>query len=211
MFASKDLQFASRMIAQAIAPLYTGPIAIAGGSVRDDFLRLTAKDTDVFLVETPGVRLLEIAQLICDTYGGTITNVVSCYEDWTTDLAGVVQITAPVAEAGDFSMDVIMLHRDVLEAYGFNGSEMSFLGAVCQRVDLRLNAVGVGPSCLWKHDEWLEDVREKRLVVQYARASDDPARQQRRLDRLTAPGAKFEGWSKWVEKETGELVPWVSA
>lgn len=211
MFASESLQHESRMIAQTIAPLYSGPVAIAGGSVRDAALRLTAKDTDVFLVETPGVNLRDVAQLICDAWGGVVTNVVPCYEDWTTDLAGVVQITAPVELAGDFSMDLIMLRLDVLEAHGYNGSEMSFLGAVCQRVDLRLNAIGAGPSCLWKHDEWIEDVREKRLVVQYARASDDPVRQQRRLDRLTAPGAKFAGWSQWKELATGELVPWVSA
>lgn len=188
---------------------YRGPLVVAGGFQRDQMLRLPAKDLDVFLLEDPQVDFRQLADKVAMRFNGRVTNVIGGYREWSDDVYQVYQID--VGPALPFrSIDLIILK--VGDA-GYSGTwtEAGFLSAVCERVDLRLNAVGVGyEGTIYCHFRWSDDVQEKRLVVQACRVNpEDRPRQQRRLDRLTAPGAKFEGWTCWEEQADGSLAPWV--
>ncbi len=199
------------LLAGLFSTHYTGPLVVAGGFQRDQQLRLPAKDLDVFLLEDPRVDFRGLADKVATRFCGRVTNVIGGYREWSDDVYQVYQIA--VGPGYPFtSVDLIVLK--VGEA-GYTGTwtEEGFLTAVCERVDLRLNAVGLGyEGYVYMHGSWSDDVREKRLVVQACRVNpEDRPRQQRRLDRLTAPGAKFEGWTCWEEQADGSLAPWVPA
>jgi len=146
-----------------------------------------------------------MASAIATLYGGRITNIIGGYKEWSEDVALVYQIQ--VGTGYPFtSIDLIVMRGNESRAYL---SEAEFVRLMCDRVDLRLNALGCGMEISDQHPAWMDDVREKRLVVQSSRVNpEDRPRQQRRLDRLAGPGGKFEGWSCWEEQPDGTLVEW---
>lgn len=211
------------------AEAYMGPVVIAGGWVRDLALGRTPKDLDIFIDGGALARMDEaehLAGVLSDYLGDgwRVDKTLPCYGNWAADLEKVVKIEGPeegaALAAQDTpvrSIDLIVLSRAEMEKAGYrpsthmsNGVRASFLRAVLERVDLRLNAIGsttTGTDCA---SQWNEDALNERLVVQAARLdgedSEIASRILARIGRHTEPEGKYAGWTVHRELPDGSLL-----
>lgn len=203
---------------------YHGPLAIAGGYLRDVALCRTPKDLDLFLdggIVGGMVGAEALAATISNRLSGaTVGRSIPCYGDWAEDITCVVSVKLNPALALDNwpkgcmipqEIDLVVLMRDRLVAEGFKPrmvndayNQEMFLKVVLARVDLRLNALGTTPAFSHASSQWDMDAYNSRLVIQKARG-DGSARIVRRLTRLLQD--KFRGWTTYVEQEDGSLTP----
>lgn len=200
---------------------YSGNLAIAGGYLRDIACRKRPKDLDIFFDADHLKDLAHaaaIGQRLCRTIedGAEVVRTFASYGTWAEDVEGVVSIELPEAthycdQLIPTKIDLVFLRPSQLKKYGYDGSEASFLSALCARVDLRLNAIGVSPQGTFVDAGWESDLLEKRLVVQKARLAPgqeaDMKRIQRRLERLAQD--KFKGWTVQYELHDGSLTPFL--
>lgn len=208
---------------------YMGPLAIAGGWVRDLALHRHPKDLDVF-IDGGSLTRMDEAEKLADALAGYLghgflrTRMLPSYGTWAPDLAKVVKIEQGMGEEPLWLrkdmpipgfIDLIVLDRKELELGGYrpaahpgNGTRASFLAAVLARVDLRLNAIGATPTGSdWAH-AWSDDALHQRLVVQAARLNEGELISTRILTRIARQreaGAKYEGWNVHRELPDGSL------
>lgn len=201
---------------------YIGPVAIAGGYVRDLAASRLPKDLDVFVdgaLVDDRHHAQRLGEQLADYLGhGAVVRTIPCYGTWAKDVDHVVKLEFPpdLAAGQEFlwmnkapipygGVDIVVLRRSEWEKV----HACSFLGAVCARVDTRLNCIGAsaeaaGPAP-YAHPAWNDDVENSRIVVQAARASEDLQRIQKRVTRLAA--GKYAGWTLHKETEGGGLQP----
>lgn len=155
--------------------------------------------------------------------------------EWAEDVEFLITICVP----GDVewfkdlgprpaNIDLIFLRREALEKYGYNPSRFdrreqheSFLSAVLQRVDTRVNAIGAtnyegtdrngNPEAVAFSPWFCVDAHAHTLVVQWARrdaiTGAIPERIMARLARQTGLGAKFATWMCREElNDTGSIT-----
>lgn len=204
---------------------YHGPVAIAGGYLRDVALCRTPKDLDIFLdggkvLGMSGAESLAAA-LSNRLIGATVGRSIPCYGEWAEDITCVVSLRVdlnnppldnwPKGCMIPQEIDLVILVRDRMVEGGFAPRMVNdaynqelFLKAVLARVDLRLNALGATPAFTYASPSWDMDAYNSRLVIQKARG-DGSDRIVRRLSRLLAD--KFRGWTTFVEQEDGTLTP----
>lgn len=204
---------------------YHGPVAVAGGYLRDVALCRTPKDLDIFL---DGGKILgmqgaeQLAAAIANRLiGASVGRSIPCYGEWAEDISCVVSVrldpqNPPVDNWPKGCMipqeiDLVILLRDRMVASGFTPrltndayNQELFLKAVLARVDLRLNALGATPAFTHASPKWDLDAYNSRLVIQKTRG-DGTARISKRLDRLLLD--KFRGWTAYREQEDGTLTP----
>lgn len=202
---------------------YFGPVAVAGGYVRDTATERTPKDLDIFIDggHASGPKANLIAAAVCTLLGhGAKARLIPCYGTWAPDVATIIKIEFE-PEAIDqeflwvegipipFSVDIVILGREQLVKNGYTPDQedarASFLKACIARVDTRLNALGACCTHQLCHSHWIADVLQERIVVQAARASEDLARIQTRVERLASD--KYRDWKLWIETPLGELLP----
>lgn len=204
---------------------YHGPVAVAGGYLRDVALCRTPKDLDLFL---DGGRLPamsdaeELAAAIANRLiGATVGRSIPCYGDWAEDVDFVVSVRLdpsrlpadgwPKGCTIPQEVDLVILTRDQMVKEGFTPrltndayNQELFLKAVLARVDLRLNALGATPAFTHASSQWDMDAYNSRLVIQKTRG-DGTVRIAKRLDRLLLD--KFRGWASYREQEDGTITP----
>lgn len=209
---------------------YAGPLAIAGGYLRDVALCRTPKDLDLFLdggmvAGMDGAE--ELAATIANRLiGASVGRSMPCYGKWAEDVTCVVAINVPTADdkrkrmsldnwpkgciVPSTSIDLVILIRDRMVSEGYaprmvndTYNQEMFLKSVLRRVDLRLNAIGATPAFTLASPDWDKDAYYSRLVIQKARHAEDAKRIGRRLERLTSE--KFLDWSTFREREDGSL------
>lgn len=216
--AQQDAKRLAADFSFALQRPYKGPLAIAGGYVRDLATGRLPKDLDVFLDAGFIPTLVEATELgnrLADLLGdgARVEEVFASYGTWAADVEGVVRIELPQPSWYQncyipHGVDIVVLRRDKLEQYGYVvGDEPSYLEAIIARVDLRLNAIGATESVMRKNVWFEDDVLKERLVVQKARldptAGEDLKRISRRLRRLAEE--KFKGFSVAYELPNGDL------
>lgn len=202
---------------------YDGPVAVAGGYVRDLAILREPKDADLFL-DSGFVRdeahALEIGAQISDMFGhGASEKVINGYA-WTKDVAYIIKIEFPEGQTQKFywlgntpvpwAVDLVVLKRDeLLKANYIPGNEHSFLQAVISRVDTRINAIGATPLTSLTAGQWAEDAAQHRIVINSERYGEDSKRIDTRVARLTA--GKLKGWSVFHDGPNDELRPHLGA
>lgn len=210
---------------------YHGPVAVAGGYLRDLALSFPPKDLDIFLDggKVGGMEGAErlTAFLSNRLIGVSVGRCIPCYGSWAEDISCVSSAVMPTlpelrvrlakewprgCPLPEVSIDLVVLLRDRLVQDGFTPRMVNdaynqelFLRAVLARVDLRLNALGSTPAFTTSSSLWDMDAYNRRLVVQSARDDSDRDRIIRRLERLTSD--KFLGWTSYCEKQDGTLTP----
>jgi len=206
---------------------YHGPIAVAGGYVRDVAIGKDApKDLDVFLdsgyIRDRGVSVQAIVVAVGKVFSEDLSPVqmIPCYGAWSNDidLVGKTNLLTNSPLVIDLppphAIDIIVLRREELLKQGYLPDATSsdggytqdaqFLNAVLSRVDLRLNAIGATPLVTQQSAHWDHDVLARRCVVQYERRDDQTNRIEKRLERLAGPEGKFAGWDVLYEGPDGE-------
>lgn len=207
---------------------YQGPLAIAGGYLRDIALCRTPKDLDLFLDggKVNGMAGAEnLAAAISNRLvGATVGRSVPCYGEWAEDISCVVSVKLPLKDVAidnwpkgciiPQDIDLVILLRDRMVAEGFTPrlvndayNQELFLKVVLARVDLRLNALGATPAFTAASPHWDMDAYNSRLVIQKTRLDGAP-RIQRRLDRLLLD--KFRGWTPYVEQPEDGTISEIS-
>lgn len=193
-------------------------MAIAGGYLRDLASRRKPKDLDFFFDGNDlndMAHAAAIGKRICALLedGAEVTQTFASYGGWALDVECVVRIALPQPTHYCNALippniDLVFLRPGQLSKFGFDGSEATFLTALCKRVDLRLNAIGCSPEHTYLDPHWEEDHAEKRLVVQCARiqpnTASDVKRITKRLERLSE--TKFKGYSIEYELHDGSLT-----
>lgn len=201
---------------------YQGPLAVAGGYIRDIALARDPKDLDIFLdggfVTNMGTAEAMAEAVIGRIKGAVLDKIIPCYGGWAEDIQMVVQIELHL-DFQEFvwldkcpiplSIDIVVLKRDrmVLEGYtakvvNDRHNQETFLKACLQRVDIRLNAIGATRDFVWAHPQWDWDAYKSNLTVQYARR-EGMGRIAKRLERLLQ--GKFQGWTIKYERADGEV------
>lgn len=202
---------------------YHGPIAVAGGYVRDIALARTPKDLDVFL-DSAYVRDRKHAEMLgaaiaIQVKGARVSKIMASYGTWAVDVDLVVKIKLDLDNQElawldrcpiPAEVDLIVLRSQALRDHGYEHrltndqfNQENFLKACLNRVDLRLNALGATPTVTYAHPEWDFDAYHNRLVVQYAK-HDDLDRIHARLKRLGTD--KFPNWTRHYELPDGSLA-----
>lgn len=211
---------------------YHGPMAVAGGYLRDLALYRQPKDLDIFL-DGGMVGGMDGAEKLAASIsnrliGASVGRCIPCYGSWAEDIVCVTSVVMPTLPSlrerlsasswpkacplPEHSIDLVILFRERLLKDGFTPRMVNdvynqelFLKAVLARVDLRLNALGATPGFTTSSSHWDMDAYNSRLVVQSARDDGDRDRIVRRLTRLTSE--KFLGWTSYCEQEDGKLSP----
>lgn len=201
---------------------YVGPVAVAGGYLRDVGLMRQPKDMDIF-IDGGHCKTMDEARKLAEEVSKRVSSftlssikVMPCYGTWAEDVAMVAEVrgdfhalwptaTAPVPEA----IDLIVLLRPELIKAGYQArlvndawNQESFLSAVLARVDLRLNAIGATPTHTEANPHWDFDAYYHRLVIQHSR-KDGSDRISRRILRLLA--TKYQGWDIGYEQADGSV------
>lgn len=204
---------------------YHGPVAVAGGYLRDVALCRTPKDLDLFLdggIVGDMTGAEELAASIANRLiGATVGRSIPCYGEWAEDIACVVPITLdpsrppldnwPKGCIVPQDIDLVILLRDRLVEGGFRPrlvndayNQELFLKACLARVDLRLNALGSTPAFTHASPSWDMDAYNSRLVLQKTRDGDSE-RIAVRLYKLLLD--KFRGWKPYREDtQSGSLL-----
>ncbi len=185
--------------------VYDGPVAIAGGWVRDSALGIAPKDIDIF-VDGNTVNLESsdrLAELVAVRMNMQHTHTLKSYGTWAKDVDLVAKLKGENLDA-----DLIVLRADSLRDQGYHPKYGvgRFGHAVLARVDLRLNAIGATEMSMSQHRAWDADVELNRLVIQRSRMGEDMARIDHRLRRLST--TKFAGWGCYLEDDRGEAEPY---
>lgn len=201
---------------------YYGPLAVAGGYVRDIALARTPKDLDIFL-DSAYVRDRKHAEMLgaaiaIQVKGARVSKLMASYGTWAKDVDLVVKIQLDLDDQElawldrcpiPGEIDLIVLRHQELRDYGYQHrltndsyNQECFLKACLARVDLRLNSLGSTPVFSHAHPEWDFDAYHNRLVVQLAK-HDDLDRIAARLKRLGSE--KFPNWTKHYELPDGSL------
>lgn len=202
---------------------HEGPVALAGGYLRDIALCREPKDLDLFLDggRVNGMAGAEdLAAAISNRLiGASVGRSVPCYGEWAEDISCVVSVKLDVKRTPidnwpkgciiPQDIDLVILLRDRMVEEGFTPrltndayNQELFLKVVLARVDLRLNALGATPAFTSASPHWDMDAYNSRLVIQKTRLDGAP-RIQRRLDKLLLD--KFRGWTPYVEQEDGTI------
>jgi hypothetical protein len=204
---------------------YYGPVAVAGGYLRDVALCRTPKDLDLFLdggkiTDMDGAERLA-ATLANRLIGASVGRSIPCYGEWAEDVACVVPVKLDLSRPPldlwpkgcmiPQDVDLVILIRDRMVEHGYTArltndayNQELFLKAVVARVDLRLNALGSTPAFTHASPLWDMDAFNSRLVIQKTRG-DGSARIVKRLERLLLD--KYRGWTTYCEQEDGSLAP----
>lgn len=213
---------------------YRGPVAVAGGYLRDVALCRPPKDLDLFLDggkvgDMSGAEQLAAA-IANRLIGATVGRSIPCYGEWAEDITCVVPIILdpsrppidnwPKGCTIPQDIDLVILLRDRMVAEGFRPRMVNdaynqelFLKAVLARVDLRLNALGSTPAFTHASPSWDMDAYNSRLVLQKTRDADS-TRIAVRLYRLLLD--KYRGWKPFSEDTsegslTGISPGWLAA
>lgn len=203
---------------------YHGPVAVAGGYLRDVALCRTPKDLDLFLDggKIHGMDGAEelAASLANRLIGVSVGRTIPCYGEWAEDISCVVSIRVDLKNPPvdiwpkgcmiPQEIDLVILLRDRMVETGFIPRMVNdaynqelFLRAVLARVDLRLNALGSTPAFTLASPLWDLDAYNSRLVIQKSRGDGSP-RIVKRLARLLLD--KYRGWTTYCEQQDGTLT-----
>lgn len=202
---------------------YQGPVAVAGGYLRDVALCRTPKDLDLFLdggMMAGMAQAEQFAAAIANRLvGASVGRSIPCYGDWAEDVDFVVSVRLDPQRPPLYNwpkgctipkeIDLVILMRDQMVGTGFTPRMVNdaynqelFLKAVLARVDLRLNALGATPAFSHASPNWDMDAYNSRLVIQKTRG-DGTDRITKRLRRLLLD--KYRGWTAYREQEDGSL------
>jgi hypothetical protein len=184
MLTEKDLGDIHSALDSAIG----GRFVIAGGAVRDSLFGRPVKDIDVWL---PADRLVSIHAVLHDmetrgagTWRQVLPGFIAEYMS-EGDILDICEVFLPAVPAP------IQIITTSIPPESFT------VGAVLERMDIELcrcALLDVGPSrkWAWALSPALEDFRNKTFTVRRMRTTEDGARTQRRIDRLSK---KYEGFT----------------
>lgn len=198
-------------------------VITSGGFWRDMAVGNTPKDFDLFVFDEhiPTVeKQIEAAHVAARALGLEPLGYhqLKVYGNWSPDIWRIVKIDTPDHQP-DFDLVVVMssVARKWAEDNGLALPAYTrtpwpiLLDWAFHRFDIRLNAIGADAYKTYLHPKWKNDVRDKRLVVQYDRIDwghhDGPQIDTRITARLNKfmhrKDGKFKDWTMGLERIDG--------